>query len=58
MIKSNVEINKNFFLKPTTKFNTNTQNKSSKNVDIEAKVQREQIKCIHIYKFHLKWLTL
>ncbi|CAD8108875.1 unnamed protein product [Paramecium primaurelia] len=41
-----IEINKNFFLKPTTKFNTNTQNKISKHVDIEAKVQRENIKSV------------
>ncbi|CAD8207754.1 unnamed protein product [Paramecium octaurelia] len=41
-----IEINKNFFLKPTTKFNANTQNKISRNVDIEAKVQRENIKLV------------
>ncbi|CAK79212.1 unnamed protein product (macronuclear) [Paramecium tetraurelia] len=45
-----IEINKNFFLKPTTKFNSNTQNKSSKNVDIEAKVQRENIKLVETLK--------
>ncbi|CAD8114601.1 unnamed protein product [Paramecium primaurelia] len=45
-----IEINKNFFLKPTTKFNTNTQNKISKNVDIEVKVQRENIKLVDTLK--------
>ncbi|CAD8170497.1 unnamed protein product [Paramecium octaurelia] len=45
-----IEINKNFFLKPTTKFNSNAQNKSSKNVDIEAKVQRENIKLVDTLK--------
>ncbi|CAD8122318.1 unnamed protein product [Paramecium sonneborni] len=45
-----IEINKNFFLKPTTKFNPNTQNKIFKNVDIEAKVQRENIKLVDTLK--------
>lgn len=44
IIKYKIEINKNFFLKPTTKFTESHVNKPNKNVDIEAKVPRENIK--------------